>query len=65
MKLGELMVRRSEHEVNTERIVTKNSSMRHVEGGWAKEIDPSEPSDTNRFRKKAEKDEEFRTAIRW
>ena len=54
---------RSEHEVNTERVVIKNSSMRHVEGGWAKEIDFTEQSDTSRFRKKAEKDEDYKTAV--
>jgi len=26
----------SEHYANTERLVTKSSSMRHVEGGWPK-----------------------------
>ena len=54
----------SEHEVNTERLVSKNSSMRHVEGGWAKEIDYTELSDTTRFRKKAEKDEDYKAAIK-
>lgn len=49
--------------MNTERIVVKNSSMRHIEGGWAKEIDFTEQSDTSRFRKKAEKDEEYKSAI--
>lgn len=54
----------SEHEVNTERRVVKNSSMRHVEGGWPKDVDPSEQSDVNRFRKKAEKDEEYKASVK-
>jgi dynein intermediate chain 2 len=58
------IVCRAEHEVNTERIVMKNSSMRHIEGGWAKEIDFTEQSDTSRFRKKAEKDEDFKNAVK-
>jgi dynein intermediate chain 2 len=55
---------RSEHDANTERLVTKNSSMRHVEGGWPKDVDFTEQSDTSRFRKKAEKDEEYKSAVR-
>lgn len=54
----------SEHEVNTERLVTKHSSMRHVEGGWPKDVDPAEQSDVQRFRKKAEKDDDYRQAVR-
>jgi dynein intermediate chain 2 len=50
--------------VNTERIILKNSSIRHVEGGWAKEIDYLEQSDTNRFRKKAEKDEDYKASVK-
>jgi hypothetical protein len=29
----------SEKEVNTERVVMKNTSMQPVEGGWSKEVD--------------------------
>jgi dynein intermediate chain 2 len=54
----------SESECNTERLVTKSSSMRHMEGGWPKDVDPSEMSDMQRFRKKAEKDEEYKTAMK-
>jgi dynein intermediate chain 2, axonemal len=55
---------RSEHEANTERKETKSSSMRHVEGGWPKEVDFTEQSDVSRFRKKAEKDEEYKGAVK-
>jgi dynein intermediate chain 2 len=54
----------SEHEANTERLVTKSSSMRHVEGGWPKDVDATEQSDVSRFRKKAEKDEEYKGAVK-
>ena len=54
----------SEHEANTDRLVTKNSSMRHVEGGWPKDVDFTEQSDVSRFRKKAEKDEEYKGAVK-
>lgn len=53
----------SETEVNTERVVVKNGSMRHTEGGWPKDVDFTEQSDVSRFRKKAEKDEEYQNAI--
>ncbi|GMI17612.1 hypothetical protein TrLO_g4434 [Triparma laevis f. longispina] len=54
----------SESECNTERLVVKSSSMRHMEGGWPKDVDPSEMSDMARFRKKAEKDEDYKTAMK-
>ena len=54
----------SETEVNTERVVTTSTSMLHTEGGWPKDVDPTEQSDVARYRKKAEKDEEYRYAIK-
>jgi len=54
----------SEHEANTERLVMKSSSMRHIEGGWPKDVDFTEQSDVMRFRKKAEKDEEYKGAVK-
>jgi len=51
-------------ECNTDRLVTKSSSMRHTQGGWPKDVDPEEMSDMQRFRKKAEKDEEYKTAMK-
>jgi hypothetical protein len=50
--------------VNTERCVLKNTSMRHVEGGWPKDVDPTEQADVMRFRKKAEKDEDYKAALK-
>ena len=49
----------SEHEVNTERFVHVNHGMLHTEGGWPKDIDPTEKEQTTRYRKKIEKDEEY------
>ena len=34
----------SETEVNTERVVMKSTSMQHSEGGWPKDVDPTEVS---------------------
>lgn len=38
--------------------------MRHIEGGWPKDVDASEQGDVTRFRKKAEKDEEYKSAVK-
>ncbi len=54
----------SETEVNTERVVMKNTSMQHVEGGWPKDVDFTEQSDVKRFRKKVEKDEDYQYAMK-
>ena len=45
-------------------MVTKTSSMRHVEGGWPKDVDFTEQSDVSRFRKKVEKDEDYKGAVK-
>jgi dynein intermediate chain 2 len=50
--------------VNTERLILKSTSMRHTEGGWPKDVDPSEQADVARFRKKAEKDEDYKAAVK-
>jgi dynein intermediate chain 2 len=54
----------SETEVNTERVVMKNTSMQHVEGGWPKDVDFTEQSDVKRYRKKVEKDEDYQFAMK-
>lgn len=38
--------------------------MRHAEGGWPKDVDPGEQADVTRFRKKVEKDEDFKAAVK-
>ena len=38
--------------------------MRHVEGGWPKDVDFTEQSDVSRFRKKVEKDEDYKGAVK-
>ncbi|RXG61157.1 Dynein intermediate chain 3, ciliary [Armadillidium vulgare] len=47
------------HEVNTETIDFTSSGVRHVEGGWPKDVSASEEDQKLRFRKKIEKDEGF------
>jgi len=54
----------SETEVNTERVIIRNASMRHTEGGWPKDVDFTEQSDVKRFRKKVEKDEDYQYSMK-
>mmetsp|Transcript_22165 Transcript_22165/g.68973 ORF Transcript_22165/g.68973 Transcript_22165/m.68973 type:complete len:575 (-) Transcript_22165:73-1797(-) len=53
----------SEHDANTQQITLANQGMRHVEGGWPKDIDPEEAEHVIRYRKKKEKDEDYVKAI--
>ena len=50
---------RSEHAVGTVATDYKQSGMCHTEGGWPRDIDPTEKEQTVRYRKKVEKDEEY------
>lgn len=36
----------SEHSVNTERVIAMHKGMKHVEGGWPKEVDATELQET-------------------
>jgi dynein intermediate chain 2 len=45
--------------VNTESFKYIPLGMCHMEGGWPKDIDPTEKDQTTRYRKKVEKDEEY------
>ncbi|CAF3414406.1 unnamed protein product [Rotaria sp. Silwood1] len=53
----------SEHWVNTVRFETENRGINHVEGGWPKDINPLEPDQTSRFRKKTEKEDGFTRSL--
>lgn len=54
----------SEHIVNTERVANADKAMYHTEGGWPAGIDPTEPVETNRWRKKVEREVPFMTAVK-
>ena len=54
----------SEHEANTERLVVKTAQARHYEGGWPKDVDYTETADVIRYRKKAEKDDDYKAAVK-
>ncbi|KAI9138568.1 WD40-repeat-containing domain protein [Paraphysoderma sedebokerense] len=49
----------SEHEVNTESFVMVNKGIQHIEGGWPKDVDPTDVEHTLRYRRKVEKDEDY------
>ncbi|CAG0921217.1 unnamed protein product [Notodromas monacha] len=49
----------SEHWVSTEHSEKHSQGVNHVEGGWPKDINAMEPDQTQRFRKKIEKEEGF------
>ena len=54
----------AEHSVSTERPKTFHRGMSHREGGWPKEIDPAEPQDTAKWRKRLDKDPQFTAAMK-
>ncbi|GBG59136.1 hypothetical protein CBR_g32153 [Chara braunii] len=60
----QLVPEMSEHEANTDRVVYATQGMLHFEGGWQKDVDPTEMDQKVRFRKKVEKDEEYIKCLR-
>ncbi|KAJ3122424.1 Dynein intermediate chain 2, axonemal [Nowakowskiella sp. JEL0407] len=55
---------RSEHEVNTESISFTNRGILHLQGGWPKDVDPTDVEHTIRYRKKIEKDDEYLRVVK-
>jgi dynein intermediate chain 2 len=55
------------HGVNTDRIPTAGKGMKHQEGGWPGDVDPTEPNDIARYDKKMYRDTTlgFSTATRF
>jgi dynein intermediate chain 2 len=53
----------SESEMNTDVVITKSTAMKHKEGGWPKEVDPTEKQDVTRFITKAQKQQEFKDSL--
>lgn len=54
----------SEHQVNTERVMTDNRGMKHMEGGWPKDIDYTETHDTTKWRTKMTKEQPVAFAVK-
>ncbi|KAH9281265.1 Dynein intermediate chain 3, ciliary [Echinococcus granulosus] len=53
----------SEHEVNTERVLSEVRGINHTEGGWPKDVNYNEPEQVQRYRKKIEKDELYTVTL--
>lgn len=49
----------SSHTVNTAKLQTSSRGQTHREGGWPKDVDPGEPQETTKWRKRLEKDPQF------
>ena len=49
--------------MNTDTVVIKSTAMKHIEGGWPKEVDPTEKQDVTRFVTKAQKQQEYKDAL--
>lgn len=49
----------SQHSVNTDRVPTNHRGMKHSEGGWAENIDPTEQNDRLKYVKKLDRDPVF------
>eukprot|EP00002_Diphylleia_rotans_P016056 TRINITY_DN311_c0_g1_i3.p1 TRINITY_DN311_c0_g1~~TRINITY_DN311_c0_g1_i3.p1 ORF type:complete len:496 (+),score=87.81 TRINITY_DN311_c0_g1_i3:405-1892(+) len=54
----------SEHEIVTEKFATQSQGVLHLEGGWPKDIDPSEAESTIRYRRKVEKSDEYARSVK-
>ncbi|KAI8806510.1 WD40-repeat-containing domain protein [Cladochytrium replicatum] len=51
-------------EVNTESFSFQNRGIMHLQGGWPKDVDPTDVEHTIRYRKKIEKDDEYLRAVK-
>ncbi len=49
--------------MNTDHFETENRGTNHVEGGWPRDIDPFDPHQTLRFRRRTEKDSGYNLAM--
>jgi len=54
----------SEHSVHTERVKTGDRGMHHREGGWQANLDPTDNQDTNKIRKRMEKESSFAPTVK-
>jgi dynein intermediate chain 2 len=54
---------KAEHEVNTDSVAFTNRGILHIQGGWPKDVDPTDVEHTIRYKKKIEKDEEYMKSV--
>ncbi|CAH2106363.1 unnamed protein product [Euphydryas editha] len=53
----------SEHYVNTKRIVHRDQSVNHAEGGWPKDVNFRDEEATTRYRRRFEREDSYVSAI--
>ncbi|KXS16505.1 WD40 repeat-like protein [Gonapodya prolifera JEL478] len=53
----------SEHDANTESVAYESHGILHLQGGWPKDVDPTDVEHTIRYRKKIEKDEDYARVV--
>ncbi|CDJ30035.1 dynein intermediate chain, putative [Eimeria mitis] len=61
---GDTMIELSEHTVNTGSVSVCGRGMRHVEGGWPKEVDSTDPQEVAKWKKRAERDPAFLQSVK-
>lgn len=61
---GDTMIELSEHSVNTGSVSVCTRGMRHIEGGWPKEVDCSDPQEVAKWKKRAERDPMFLQSVK-
>ncbi|CDJ70527.1 dynein intermediate chain, putative [Eimeria necatrix] len=61
---GDTLIELSEHTVNTGNVSVCGRGMRHVEGGWPKEVDPTDPQEVAKWKKRAERDPAFLQSVK-
>lgn len=61
---GDTLIELSEHTVNTGSVSTCGRGMRHLEGGWPKEVDSTDPQEVAKWKKRAERDPAFLASVK-
>ncbi|KAL8432391.1 hypothetical protein ACSSS7_004658 [Eimeria intestinalis] len=61
---GDTIIELSEHTVNTGSVSVSGRGMRHVEGGWPKDVDPSDAQEVSKWTKRAERDPSFLQSVK-
>jgi len=59
----EVVPQRSEHTANTHQKTFRSVGMMHAEGGWPKDVDRTEPTQTARLLKRVERDEDYIASV--
>ncbi|KAL8444190.1 hypothetical protein Emed_006362 [Eimeria media] len=61
---GDTIIELSEHTVNTGSVSVSGRGMRHIEGGWPKDVDPADAQEVSKWTKRAERDPNFLQSVK-